>query len=80
MFPTKKEFGVSRIGIFNSIEFNFPGKWCEHFVSHPFIFLLSAELYAEAESFATKGKFDFLYICRGLLLENICSQVFGRYM
>lgn len=65
MFPTKMELGVSRIGIFNSIEFNFPGKGCEHFDSHSFIFLVPAELYAEAECFASKGKFDFLYIFRG---------------
>jgi hypothetical protein len=28
---------------------------------------------AEAESFASKGKFEFLFICRGLLPEIICS-------
>jgi hypothetical protein len=35
---------------------------------------------AEAESFASKGKFDFLYICRGLLPENICSQLLADYL
>ena len=80
MFPTKKEFGEYRIGTFNSIEFNLPLKGCEHFDSHPFIFLVPAELYAEAECFTSKGKFDFLYICRGLLSENICSQVLADYL
>jgi hypothetical protein len=28
---------------------------------------------AEAESFASKGKFEFLFICRCLLPEIICS-------
>jgi len=28
---------------------------------------------AETESFASKGKFEFLFICRGLLPEIICS-------
>ena len=42
-------------------------------------FLVLAELYAEAESFASKGKFDFLYMQRfvaGKYLQSIACRLF----
>ena len=80
MFLTKKDFGESRIGIFNSIEFTLPGKGCEHFESHPFIFWYLQSYMKRLNPLPVKGNLVFYtyaeVCCRKIFaakcLESVC--------